>query len=57
MFIKGALARMEEHIGESHEYTVRLYQDLAKLLLAMGRRGDALALFEKPAKMFGDFEG
>ena len=41
---------MEEHLGESHNYTIKIYQDLADLLLATQRRGDALVLLEKAAK-------
>lgn len=40
---------MEEHLGESHNYTIKIYQDLGELLLQMGRNKEALGLLEKAA--------
>ncbi len=50
MPLKSALRDMEEHLGESHDYTVKIYQNLGELLLLMGRKEDALGLLEKAAK-------
>lgn len=48
-FLKKALAGMEEHLGESHNYTNKIYQDLDELLLQMGKNQEALGQPEKAA--------
>ena len=50
MFLRTALVGMEEHLGEIHNYTIKTYQNLASLLLATQRRGDALVLLRKAVK-------
>lgn len=41
---------MEEHLGDCHDFTVKIYQNLGELLLLMGRKEEALGLLEKAAK-------
>ena len=50
MYLRSAMAGMEEQFGISHNCTVKLYQDLVDLLTNLERRSKALLLLTKAAK-------
>lgn len=50
MYLRSAMVGMEEQLGTSHNYTVKLYQDLGDLLTKLERREEALILIAKAAK-------